>query len=144
MTRAAWWRLRERMLVSGERQERTGSAGEEPAEEARGSDRAEDPVHTHPASISPESEERIVGCVAVLGLLLLVSGVTVVLALANGYWDVSWETVIWAVASVLFATCVAALAWRVGKAWQRRRNGPTEATPPAERAKDDQDSVGKP
>ncbi|MFI1418299.1 hypothetical protein ACH4VX_09940 [Streptomyces sp. NPDC020731] len=88
--------------------------------------------------------ERIVGCFAVLAVLFMLSTAIVALTLADGSWDVSWKTVFWIVVSLGVAILAAALAWRVGKAWQRRRKGPTGANPPAERTEDDQNSVGKP
>ncbi|MEU5519122.1 hypothetical protein ABZ759_00050 [Streptomyces sp. NPDC047860] len=156
MTRAAWRRLRERMSVSGSRsQDRTDSADEETAGEPG---RTEEPAHTRPDSIcpgspespeskeSPESDHLIVGCLAVLAALFLTSGAFLVIAFFNGVWDFSRRAAVWVVVSVVFATIVAALAWLAGMSWRRRsrRNGPTEASPPAERTKDDQNSVGKP
>jgi hypothetical protein len=88
--------------------------------------------------------ERIVGCFAALAVLFVSSATIVALTMVNGSWDASRKTVAWLVVSLAIAILAAALAWRVGKAWQRRRKGPIGANPPAERTEDDQNSVGKP
>ncbi|GAA4140549.1 hypothetical protein GCM10022285_40080 [Streptomyces tunisiensis] len=143
MTRAAWRRLRE-LLVSKRGQDRTGSA-DEPAEEVGGTPgRAGEPGPAHLALVPSGSEERIVGCFAVLAVLFVSSMSVVVFTTANGSWDASRRTVAWIVVSLVTAIIAAALAWRVGMAWQRRRRDSTEANPPAERTEDDQNSVGKP
>lgn len=143
VTRTAWRRLRE-LLVSRRRQDRTGSA-DEPAEEAgRTPGRTEETGPSHPAPVPPGSMDRLVGCFALLTLLFISSALVVLAAMINGSWDVSWGTVAWTAVSLVIAVLATALAWRAGRAWQRRRSGAIETNPPAERTKDDQNSVGKP
>ncbi|WP_146064972.1 hypothetical protein [Streptomyces sp. SM1] len=145
VTRAAWRHLRG-LLVSGGGQDRTGSSDEpEKEEETRGTPgRAGGPGPAQPAPDTSGSEERIVGCFAVLGVLFISSVSIVMLTAAHGFWDASWRTVAWIVVSVVIAVIAAALAWRAGKARQCRRKDPSGANPPAERTEDDQNSVGKP
>ncbi|MFF9057425.1 hypothetical protein ACF09K_01790 [Streptomyces sp. NPDC014882] len=147
MARSAWQRLRELTRTYGQRTDRTGHTGDKPeghtfqeTEPAGNGAEAEDP-HERQGS----DGATLVGCAVMVAMFFFIPSCLMLVSQAlDGELQLPWGVILTLALGLAIAICVAAVAWWIAGALQRRKAGITEESPHAGRTEDDQNSVGMP